>query len=117
MTTHKAIQNTESGTTTTWIVKDSGYLTFRVILFVMGEEYSYKSNKGNQIVDLSVEAFDHESFEWKGIVSCNDFSQEEVRKFVEEDSVLEEVNNHLNTFYGISMYRKQDTSSEDELPF
>lgn len=119
MKTHKAITKTSSGEITTWIVVDDSFnfMTFRIVLFKMDEEYAKKNNDGNQTFDLQIEAFDRESFGWKTLIKSNDFSNEELKAMIEGNDILGELKDFLITFFGIRMYNDVNQEEDDELPF
>ena len=100
---HKTETKTPTGKITTWLLKGRDTPTFRVSVFMMDKDYSTVQMSPQPVRDLEVSVFDSENREWKVLVPNGIFSYSEIESLMTADTVLSEVKDFVEKFFGIHM--------------
>lgn len=98
---HKSVTQTESGETTTYIVRGQSTETFRIVSFKMSDSYAIKNGIARPNRDTEVQVFNSDTLDWKVVVPYGTFTYGEEIEMQDNGKMLDIVKDFLNEYFAM----------------
>lgn len=98
---HKSVTNTESGETTTYIVRGQSTETFRIVSFKMSDSYAMENGIARPHRATEVQVFNSDTLDWKVVVPQGTFTYSEEMEMQDKGKILDIVKDFLNEYFAM----------------